>query len=66
MKTIPLIYDPRIKQNIPLTENSNPALILLDVLLKSPGLLRSVNIEVIIEKCGKLADFCDEKTGGGK
>jgi hypothetical protein len=61
MKTIPLIYDPRIKQNIPLKDNPNPALILLDILLKSPGILRSVNLEEIMTRCGKLADFCDER-----
>lgn len=60
MKTTPLIYDPRIKQNVSLIENQNPALILLDIILKIPG-IRSIALEDIMERCGKLADFCDER-----
>jgi len=61
MKTPPLIYDPRIKQNIPLTEKPNPALILLDLILRTPCSFRTNTLEEIMERCGKLADFCDER-----
>jgi len=60
MKTKPLIYDPRIKQNILLTENPNPALILLDLILRTPCSFRASTLEEIMERCGKLADLCDE------
>ena len=56
-----LVYDPRIKKNVPLDESTNPALVLLDILMRMRCPCRELALEEVMVKCSELANICDRK-----
>jgi hypothetical protein len=56
-----LVYDPRTKQSVPVDEHTNPALLLLDILLKLNCACREAMLEEVMARCSRLADICDQK-----